>query len=212
MNSATSSSSEITAGLLRRKRRRTSALREANRATSTPDLAVVAVSVVTGSLIGVPGSSRKRSSHPYPWIERGIDYVGQQPGQQDCHAGKERDRSDDVRVLRRDALNEPLTDTVPAEDLLGEHRTGEETGDAVGEQCGHRDQRSAQAMFEQCAASRQSLGARRANEVLTEDVEHRVSLISAVAGDGAQRQRERRQHQMLYAIDELVPGATDRVR
>ena len=51
MNRATSSISDATAGLLRRNRRQTSVRREANRATSTPDLAVVAVSVVTGSLI-----------------------------------------------------------------------------------------------------------------------------------------------------------------
>ncbi len=96
-----------------------------------------------------------------------------------------------------DSLHEPLTHAVPAEDLLGEHRAGEQPGDAVGEHRGHRDQRRAQPMFEQRLASGQPFGASGADEVLAEHVEHRVALIPAVTGHGPERQRERRQHQML---------------
>ena len=159
--------------------------------------AVVADSVVTGS----------RHDTRTLGIERGVDDVGQQARQQDRGAGEHRDRGDDVGVLGRDALHHPLAHAVPAEDLLGEHRAGDQTADAVGEQRGHRDQRRAQAVFEQRLPPGQSLGAGGADEVLAEHVEHRVALIAAVPGDGDQRERERRQHQMLQAVDELVPRA-----
>ena len=108
--------------------------------------------------------------------------------------------------------NDPLAHAVPAEDLLGEHRAGEQPGDAVSEQRRHRDQRGAQPVFEQRAATGQALRPGGADEILAEHVQHGVALIPAVARDRRERQRERRQHQVLQPIDELVPGPTDRVR
>jgi len=80
---------------------------------------------------------------------------------------------------------------VPAEDLLDEHRTGHQTGHPVGEQGGQRYQRRAQSVLDKCAATAEPFGSRGADEILAEDVEHRVALIPAESGGGAQRQRER---------------------
>src|SRR5215208_7466877 len=139
MNSSTNRASDATAGLLRRNRRSTRVRRDANAATSTPDFAVVADSVVTGSLIGALGSSEealRASAHrgatgslrPYPRVEGGVDDVGQQSGQQDHDRREYRDRGCDVDVLAGDALYHPLTHAVPAEDLFGEDRTRDESG------------------------------------------------------------------------------------
>ena len=126
-------------------------------------------------------------------------------------AGEHRHGGDDVGVLGGDALHHPLAHAVPAEDLLGEHRPGHQSADAVGEQRRHRDQRGAQAVLEQRLPPGQALGAGGADEVLAEHVQHRVALIAAVAGDAPQRQRERRQDQVLQPVDELVPPPADGV-
>ena len=69
-------------------------------------------------------------------------------------------RGDDVGVLAVDALHHPLTHAVPAEDLLDEHRPGDQAADSVGEQGGHRDQGGAQPVFEQRAPARQGTAER----------------------------------------------------
>ena len=105
----------------------------------------------------------------------------------------------------------PFAHAMPAEDLLDEHRAGEHADDSVREQRRHRYQSGSQAVFEQRSPSGQALGPRGADEVLPEHVEHGVALVAAVAGHRDQRQRHRRQDEVLEPVDELVPPATLRV-
>ncbi len=103
-------------------------------------------------------------------------------------------------------FDEELAHAVPAEQPLGERGADEEQRELVGEEGGHRDERRAQPVLDERARPAQPLGARGAQEVAAEHVEHGVALVAAVERHGNHDEDERGQHQVRQPVQHAGHG------
>src|SRR5690606_33467282 len=74
----------------------------------------------------------RASSGPHPGVEQGLQHRGGKRRDQHGDRGQARDGGDGVAVVGEDRADEPLPQPVPAEDLLGEGRAGEQGAEDEG--------------------------------------------------------------------------------
>src|SRR5262245_18121264 len=98
--------------------------------------------------------------YPYPWVERGVDEIRQEAGQQHENSDEQRHARDRVHIVFRDGFDEQLTHSVPAEYALGERGADEQQRELVREEGRHRNQRRAQAVLHERLRPRESFGLR----------------------------------------------------
>src|SRR6516164_1127330 len=113
-----------------------------------------------------------------PWIEHAVEDVRRKVEEDYERGGDEQIGQHDVGVEVVDAIEVPLSQTLPAEDDLGDDGAAEHCGEVQGDDGRHRDERVPQHVADQHPALTEPLGASKADVVGVERLDHGRTLIN----------------------------------
>src|SRR4051794_8446538 len=125
-------------------------------------------SVLSVSVIPFPSPSM-----PDARIEGAVEQIDQQIDRHDRGRDQQHATLENGIVPAADALDQPFADAGPGEDRLGQDGAAEQRPDLKPDHRDHGDQRVAQGMQPDHAQAAETLGARRADVVLAQYLQHR---------------------------------------